>query len=130
LIPHPYYSERKVLERNDLLLLRYCKSSLRDLRKVCNKLFQEETVNSRRYLSQSFLYRNNREILIRQITGILKEYNDNVENPDSSEYWIDEKVFFLVKEFQLEMFILLSLLSQQISAIEEEKNFYQKSSKE
>lgn len=115
------------MRRNDLLLLRYCKHSLRGLRKVVNKLSEDETVNSRRYL-QSFHMRNNRNYLLDQITRILKEYNGVADIPFDSLYWIDEDVFFWVKEFQLEMYILLTQLSLEIAAIGEEENFAQKMS--
>jgi hypothetical protein len=117
------------MRRNDLLLLRYCKSSLRDLRKVVNKLSEDETVNSRRYL-QSFHQRNNRNYLLDQITRILKEYNGVADTPFGTLYWIDEDVFFWVREFQLEMYILLTQLSLEIAAIEEEENFAQSQSKQ
>lgn len=103
------------------LLLRYCRSTLRDLRKLVNKVQEDEYLRELNYLS-SYHYRcSERNSLLDQITGILKEYNGIAEIPLSSRYKIRSEEIQILKKFLLELMLLTEHLSIQLTLLEEEK---------
>jgi hypothetical protein len=101
------------------LLLRYCRSTLRDLRKLVNKVQEDEFLKEQNYL-HSYLYRcRERNSLLDQITRILKEYNGIAEIPSSSGYQIRSEEIQILKKFLLELLLLTEHLSIQLAALEE-----------
>lgn len=107
-------------QNSHYLLLRYCKSTLRDLRRLVNKVSEEVSIRDLGYL-HSFHYRNERNLLLDQITRILKEYNGIAEISLDSGYEIESRELEILKNFLLEIMLLTEHLSIQISVIEQER---------
>lgn len=107
---------------DNYLLLRYCRSTLRSLRKLVNKVQEEKNLKNIDFL-YSYRYRcTERNYLLDQITRILKEYNGIAEIPSESGYRIRDREKQILKNFLLELVLLTEHLSMQLLVLEEEKN--------
>jgi hypothetical protein len=87
---------------------------------LVNKVSEEKSIRDLGYL-HSFHLRNERNLLLDQITRILKEYNGIAEISFESGYEIESRELKILKDFLLEIMLLTEHLSIQISFIEKEK---------
>lgn len=105
---------------DNYLLLRYCGSTLRSLRKLVNKVQEEKNLRNCDFLYSYRLRCTKRNYLLDQITRILKEYNGIAEIPSDSGYQIRDKEKQILKNFLLELVLLTEHLSVQLLILEEE----------